>query len=225
MFNQLTEITAQCLSLTHLYLDVTDTPPDANRSHSPALQFLHISIPEEDTNYLVDFTNLFDAPALTELFFSGTHGNQTAFFLGWKSLPHSTFPALTSLTFLLRDSCACESANGNLPSHPISSPPAIFPALSHLILINQCFTPYLIRDILGPASHPWPLLKTITLGASYDSFEEVRAAVGDAVDSKYQRGEPVPEVLLLQLPRSFENWDENSPVDAEMAVVAWTKEE
>ncbi|KAJ7356875.1 hypothetical protein DFH08DRAFT_802839 [Mycena albidolilacea] len=208
--NQYAALTAQCPLLEYLQLDVNWVPEEAPRFLIPTLKYLRISIPGEDADYLLAVVGIFDAPALTELIFDGTHGDQIAFLLGRKTLPHSIFPALTSLTFLLRDSCGCESANENLPSHTISSPPAIFPALSRLTLINQCFTEHLIQDMLGPASHPWPLLKTITLGAVDDSFEKVGAAVEDPMDSKRQRGEPVPEVQLLQL-LSRENWSENGP--------------
>jgi hypothetical protein len=189
-------------------------PEEAPRFLIPTLKYLRISIPEEDADHLLTVVGIFDVPALTELIFDGAHGDQIAFLLGRKTLPHSIFPALTSLTFFLRNLCICESAIRNHPSHTISSPPAIFPALSRLALINQCFTEHLIQDMLGPASYPWPLLKTITLGAVDDSFEKVGAAVEDAVDSKRQRGEPVPEVQLFQL-WSLEKWNENGPWDAE----------
>ncbi|KAJ7356845.1 hypothetical protein DFH08DRAFT_1075934 [Mycena albidolilacea] len=214
--NQYAALTAQCPLLEHLQLDVNWVPEEAPRFLIPTLKYLRISIPGEDADYLLTVVGIFDAPALTELVFDGTHGDQIAFLLGRKTLPHSIFPALTSLTFFLRDSCMCESApNRNHPSHTISSPLAIFPALSRLTLINQCFTKHLIQDMLGPASHPWPLLKTITLGAANDSFEGVGAAIEDIVDSKRQRGEPVPEVQLFQLPEVFEEWNENGPWYAE----------
>jgi hypothetical protein len=214
----LAAVTAQCPSLTHLHLDIPYAPPDANRFHIPTLKFLHISIQDnERADYVSYIVALFDAPALAELILNGAHGDQVAFFLCLKSLPQSSFPVLTSISFICRGSCLCETQPG-LPYHPLSSPPVLFPALSHLILINQCHAYALIKDILGPASHPWPLLKTITLGAkdNYNgSFEGLGAALEDAVKSKRQRGEPVPEVQLFLVLSSLEDWDENSPVDVE----------
>ncbi|KAJ7356847.1 hypothetical protein DFH08DRAFT_932895 [Mycena albidolilacea] len=208
-------VTAQCPSLTHLHLDVTYVPTDANRFHIPTLKFLYISIQDnERADYVSYIVALFDVPALAELILNGSHGDQVAFLLCLKSLPQSSFPVLTSISFICRGSCLCET-QPVLPYHPLSSPPVLFPALSHLILINQCHAYALIKDILGPVSHPWPLLKTITLGAVDDSFEEVGAAVEDAVDSKCQHGEPVPEVRLFRVLSSLEDWDENSPVDVE----------
>ncbi|KAJ7837254.1 hypothetical protein B0H14DRAFT_1104933 [Mycena olivaceomarginata] len=214
----LAAVTAQCPSLTHLHLDVPYAPPDANRFHIPTLKFLHISIQDnERADYLSYIVALFDAPALAELILNGSHGDQVAFLLCLKSLPRSSFPILTSISFICRGSCSCEAKVG-LPYHPLSSPPVLFPALSHLILINQCHAYALIKDILGPVSHPWPLLKTITLGAKNNyngSFEGLGAALEDAVKSKRQRGEPVPEVQLFRVLSSLEDWDENSPVDVE----------
>ncbi|KAJ7837231.1 hypothetical protein B0H14DRAFT_3870557 [Mycena olivaceomarginata] len=71
-----------------------------------------------------------DAPALAELILNGAHGDQVAFFLCLKSLPQSSFPVLTSISFICRGSCLCETQPG-LPYHPLSSPPVLFPALSH----------------------------------------------------------------------------------------------
>ncbi|KAJ7878661.1 hypothetical protein B0H13DRAFT_2545077 [Mycena leptocephala] len=113
------------------------------------------------------------------------------------SFPHSSFPALTSLSFINRDSCTCES---DIPlSNTISSPPlALFPALSSLTLGNQCFTREFINDILGPSSQPWSQLQTITLCPREDTFEAVRDALEDAVDLKRQRGQ-------IRLFRTLEN--------------------
>ncbi|KAJ7837225.1 hypothetical protein B0H14DRAFT_2792138 [Mycena olivaceomarginata] len=184
-------VTAQCPSLTHLHLDVIYAPPDANRFHIPTLKFLHILIQDNArVDYLSYIVALFDAPALAELILNGSHGDQ------------SSFPVLTSISFICRGSCSCETEVG-LPYHPLSSPPILFPALSHIILINQCHAYALIKDILGPASHPWPLLKNHN---DNGSFEALGAALEDA---------PVPEVQLFRVLSSLEDWDENSHVDVE----------
>jgi hypothetical protein len=212
--HNLAVITAQCPLLTHLHLDVIS---NAHRFHIPTLSFLHISISEEEpADYLSCVVDLFDSSALTELIVHGSHGDQIALLLSLKTLPHSSFPSLTSLTFLM-GSCSCETLDDDRPSHSISSPPGVFPALSHLALINQCYTDHLIQDMLGPASQPWPLLKILTLGMKNDSLGSVRDAVEDAVNSKRRRGEPLPKVRLLRAPASIENWREDSAWDVEMS--------
>ncbi|KAJ7356756.1 hypothetical protein DFH08DRAFT_464462 [Mycena albidolilacea] len=209
----LAAITAQCPFLTHLHLHVAY---NANRFHIPTLSFLHISIGDEPADYLSRVVDLFHSPALTELIVHGSHGDQIALLLSLKTLPHSSFPSLTSLTFLT-GSCPCEALDGDPPSHSISSPPGVFPALSHLALINQCYTDHLIQDMLGPASQPWPFLKVITLGVKNDSLGSVRDAVEGAVISKRQRGEPLPKIRLLRAPASLEDWTEDSSWDVEMS--------
>jgi hypothetical protein len=153
---------------------------------------------------------------LTELIVYGSHGADIALLLSLKTLPHSSFPSLTSLTFLT-DSCPCETWDTNRPSYPISCPPGVFPALSHLTLVNQCYTEQLIQEMLGRASQPWPLLKVITLGMKNDSLWSVRDAVEDAVISKRQRGEPLPRIRLLRAPASLEDWSEDISFDAGMS--------
>ncbi|KAJ7806137.1 hypothetical protein B0H14DRAFT_3153018 [Mycena olivaceomarginata] len=215
--HDLAAITAQCPLLTHLHLHVAYVPPNANRFHIPTLSFLHVSISEEEPeDYLSCVVDLFDSSALTELIVHGSHGDQIALLLSLKNLPHSSFPSLTSLTFLM-GSCSCETSDDDRPSHSISSPPDVFPALSHLTLINQCFTEHLIQKMLGPASQPWSLLKVITLGMKNDSLGGVRDALEDVVNSKRQRGEPLPKVRLLRALASIENWSEDSSWDAEMS--------
>jgi hypothetical protein len=215
--HNLAAITAQCPLLTHLHLRVAYMALYATRFHIPTLSFLHISIgADEPADYLSRVVDLFHSPALTELIVYGSHGNQIALLLSLKTLLHSSFPSLTSLTFLT-DSCPYEIWDAGHPSYPISCPPGVFPALSHLTLINQCYTEYLIQEILGPASQPWPLLKIITLGVGDVSFEGVRDAVEGAVNSKRQRGEPLPEVRLARAPEFLGDWNEDISFDAEMS--------
>ncbi|KAJ7878672.1 hypothetical protein B0H13DRAFT_2052252 [Mycena leptocephala] len=189
--NFLAAIATQCPLLPYL-------PPSERRFDLPALQFLHILVLDgEDEAYLLEMIDLFDTPALTELIIDNTHGDQIFSLFNATSFPHSSFPALTSLSFINRDSCTCES---DIPfSSTISSPPlALFPALSSLALGNQCFTQEFITDILGPSSQPWPQLQTITLCPKEDTFDAVRDALEDAVNLKRQRGQPIPAIRLFR---------------------------
>ncbi|KAJ7806135.1 hypothetical protein B0H14DRAFT_3153016 [Mycena olivaceomarginata] len=218
--HDLAAITAQCPLLVHLRLHIDYVGPDTNRFHIPTLSFLHISIPDDGgANYLPRVVDLFHSPALTKCIVHGSHGDQIALLLSLKSLPRSSFPVLTSLTFLMGSSqCSCDTTNHDHPSHSISSPPGVFPALSHLTLINQCYTSDLIRDILGPASQPWPLLKTITLGVKNNSLDGVRGVIEDAVVAKRQHGGSLPTVQLGREPTwSLENWNEDISWDVEMS--------
>ncbi|KAJ7806134.1 hypothetical protein B0H14DRAFT_3882472 [Mycena olivaceomarginata] len=215
--HNLAVITAQCPLLAYLHLRIAYVVPDATRFHIPTLSFLHIFISDDEpADYLSRVVDLFHSPALTEFIVYGSHGDQIALLLSLKTLPHSSFPSLTSLTFLT-GSCSCETLDGNRPSYPISCPPGVFPALSHLTLINQCYTEHLIQEMLGPASQPWPLLKIITLGVRDVSFEGVHDAVEGAVNSKRQRGEPLPEVRLARAPEFPGDWNEDIYFDAEMS--------
>ncbi|KAJ7879139.1 hypothetical protein B0H13DRAFT_2051658 [Mycena leptocephala] len=197
--NFLTAIATQCPLLVHLHLDLSHiSPPLERRFDLPALEFLHILVLDgEDEAYLLEMIDLFDTPALTEFIIDGTHGDQIFAIFNTTSFPHSSFPALTSLSFINNDSCTCES---DIPfSSTISSPPlALFPALSSLTLGNQCFTRELINDILGPSSQPWPQLETITLCPREDSFDAVGDALRDAGNSKRQHGQPVPAIRLFR---------------------------
>ncbi|KAF8124032.1 hypothetical protein K438DRAFT_1893626 [Mycena galopus ATCC 62051] len=210
-------ITAQCSLLVHLYVDIADTTSTQTaRFHIPTLKFLHICITEDDSHCLLGIVDLFDTPALTEFTIDSTHGDQICVLFNLTSLPHLSFPALTSFCFAREDKCECES-DGYTIYRPISSPPiALFPALSSLTLINQCFTDNLIRDILGPDSQPWPLLETVTV-LQTSSSEGVRRTLMDAADSKRQRGHTFPKIRLGRSPPSLENWqDDLSALDIEM---------
>ncbi|KAJ7028704.1 hypothetical protein C8F04DRAFT_1265663 [Mycena alexandri] len=137
-------ITTQCLCLAHLSLSVVYL--EMGRLHLPFLERLHIEIPEEDQHHLLAIFDLFDTPALAEFTISGTHADQILVLFNSTSLPHSSFPALTSLTFV-NGSCACRVIPAD--AHPITSAPRLFPALSSLSLIHQCFTPHLVTGIFA----------------------------------------------------------------------------
>jgi hypothetical protein len=70
--------------------------------------------------------------------------------------------------------------------YPLLEHNIISPALSSLTLGNQCFIREFVDDILGPSSQPWPQLQTITLCPKEDTFDAVRDALEDAVNSKRQ---------------------------------------
>ncbi|KAJ7164893.1 hypothetical protein C8R46DRAFT_300321 [Mycena filopes] len=151
-------IIAQCPSLAHLSLGmVYHIIP---RLHMPSLKFLCISILDyQDQDYLLTIFDLFDAPALTEFMINGTHADQILVLFNSTSLPQSFFPALTSLTFANSSDEEC-SFIGEV--HP-TPPSRLFPILSSLSFIRQCFTSTLVHALLLSAAHTWPLLKTLTM--------------------------------------------------------------
>ncbi|KAJ7614629.1 hypothetical protein DFH06DRAFT_1484174 [Mycena polygramma] len=206
-------LTAQCPLLVHLHLDKLYTS-SVTRLHVPSLKFLRISAADyEDEFYLLDKMGLFDTPALTEFIVDGAHGDQIFVLFNETSFPHTSFPALTSFSLVHSGSCTCET---NVPlGNSISSPPlALFPALSSLTLINQCFTPKLVEDLLGPASHPWPQLQTVTLRPKGGNVDDVCSALRDAADAKRQRGQTLPKLRLSSELLSLEDWRERG-VDVE----------
>jgi hypothetical protein len=201
----LVAITTQCPLLIHLRIDMSWV---FQTVHIPSLKFLHISVLDnEDEQYLLSVVNFFDTPAVTELIIDGTHGDQIFVFFDSTRPHHSSFPALTSLYFVDRNPCFCES--DLLPIvGTTSSSPQQFPALSSLSLINQCFTPNLVKGILGPASEPWPLLKTVTLCPKKSAVENVYRTLQDAARSK-QRRQALPKLRLSPALLSLGNWQES----------------
>ncbi|KAF7367424.1 F-box domain-containing protein [Mycena sanguinolenta] len=211
--NNLVPLTAQCPSLVHLRF-ATHFRTRGDRVHIPTLKSLHITISflRVTPSDLLDILNLFDAPALTEFTADGSHGDQICRL--FNSTNHkSTFPALTSLSFSRFGPCPCDAES--IFYRTISSPPALFPALSSLTLINQCFAHHLIRDILGPDSPSWPHLNTVTLVPKEHSLQDVRSAVEDVV-TKRQLGQPFPVVKLCR-PRRLEDWSVYFTGDVEIA--------
>ncbi|KAJ7853901.1 hypothetical protein B0H13DRAFT_2358773 [Mycena leptocephala] len=206
----LVAITSSCLFLAHLYLDLTWIPTAGLRFHIPSLKFLSISIQDsEHPLYLRSIAGVFDTPSLTEFIIDGTHGDQIFDLLNWTGLPHSSFPSLTSFSFINRGSCSCE-ANVHFSRFACttfsSPPPRLFPVLSSLTLINQCFTSNFVTEILGPASQPWPLLKTVALCPMQSALETVRGVLRDAMHSRHQRGQPLSNLRLSPALLSLEDW-------------------
>jgi hypothetical protein len=200
----------QCPLLVHLHLDISWIFTPARQFHIPTLKFLHILVSDsEDEFYLLDMVDLFDTPALTEFIIDGTHGDQIFVLFNSPSLPHSSFSALTSFSFINRYSCSCESDGHHDFSDTMSSPP-LFPALSSLTLVHQCFTSDFVKYFLGPSSRPWPGLKTVTLCPKKDDYDDVWDALEDAVDSKRQSGQPLPKLRLFRALSTLEAWQENA---------------
>ncbi|KAF7366810.1 hypothetical protein MSAN_00939300 [Mycena sanguinolenta] len=169
---------------------------------------------------LLHSVDLFDTPSLTEFVVEGTHGDHIYTFLNSTSILRSSFPALASFSFISEDyNCPCDITTGCSVDRRISASSfAPFPALSTLTLINQCFTAYLVRDLLGPGSQPWPLLKKVTLCPPESSFDDVRDALQGAMDSKRQCGQPFPEVKLFHPLPDPENWHDSSFTSVEVEV-------
>ncbi|KAF8213736.1 hypothetical protein K438DRAFT_1957088 [Mycena galopus ATCC 62051] len=210
----LVALTAQSPMLVHLYLDAEGVVGQWERFHIPTLKSLHLWISEEhQSGYLVTLLDFFDTPALTGLVVEGTHGAQICALLNSTSLPHSSFPALTSLSFVSEGSCTCESDLDSLPHLP--PPFAPFPALNKLTLIHQCFTSTLFQGLLEPTSKPWPLLE-LTICPKLGMFEGTRGALEVAANSKRERGEPLPKVKLFHSRAVWENWDERRSGDVEI---------
>ncbi|KAJ6588271.1 hypothetical protein B0H19DRAFT_1247960 [Mycena capillaripes] len=192
----LVEITALCPSLIHFYLDFIASYTPNSRFRIPSLKFLHLSIMNEWFD-LLSLLDLFDAPAVTDIRIDGTHGKQICQFFNSPAFPHASFPALTTFSF-----------SNNWCAHTtevtrVSPPLRLFPALSSLILIKQCFMRNLVDDLL---SQPWPLLETVTLYPMESDVEEVCEALLAAIHAKRQRGELLPKFRLSSSLFSGEAW-------------------
>ncbi|KAJ7721012.1 hypothetical protein B0H16DRAFT_1896634 [Mycena metata] len=189
-------IATQCPLLAHLSLNTVDI--SMGRLHLPCLKFLHISLldPTADQHYLLAIFDLFDAPALVEFTISGTHADQILVLFNSTSLPHSSFPALTSLTFV-GVSCGCYEIPDD--ALPITSAPPLFPLLSSLSLIHQCFMSHLVAGVLS-SLHTWPVLKTLTLCPLVDEHRPVE----DVCDTLWNACRSKPQVLpKFRLPASL----------------------
>ncbi|KAJ6588187.1 hypothetical protein B0H19DRAFT_1366862 [Mycena capillaripes] len=160
----------QCLSLVHLCLDLS-TVTLAHQCRMPSLKFLRISV--SNRLYLATILDLFDTPALSELIIEDTHAEEITSLFGSGNGYRSSFPALTSLTFVdTAKSCAYRYAFGPMSHHCLR-----FPALSSLSLINLCGTSELVRYFLGPGGL---LLETINLSPREIDFTDVCKGLQDA---------------------------------------------
>ncbi|KAJ6590929.1 hypothetical protein DFH09DRAFT_1138122 [Mycena vulgaris] len=211
-------IPTRCPSLVHLCFDTTsfDSPPNLARMSILSLRSLRIILHRDyDTPHLVGVIGLFDTPAVTDLTIDYVHGDQICVLFDPTSLPDLSFPALTSLSFV-NLGCGCEVDDLASDLQVIPSPPArLFPTLSSLALVNVCFVSYIVEQILGPASQPWPRLGTVTICPNKTAVHDVGSPLRGAIDSRRQRGQAIPK-LRLSAPMFYQKyWDENG-VDVEL---------
>ncbi|KAJ7481570.1 hypothetical protein FB451DRAFT_1394216 [Mycena latifolia] len=209
----LIDLASQCPVLIRLYIDTSSWSDREGKIVIPSLKSLHLSVADDaDDLYLGRIIRLFDIPALTDLVIDYAHGDQLCALFDSNSLPSSSFPALTSLSFINRQ-CTCEE---QWTPEPISSPPLrLFPALSSLTLINQCFTAHIVEQILGPASQPWPLLRTITVCPTPETLQAVYSTLQGAIRSKREHGQAIPKFRFSPILFQESYWDENG-VDVEL---------
>jgi hypothetical protein len=193
----LVAITAQCPRLAHLHLDISWLSAEVTRSrfHIPTLRSLHLKVSDHGGGQfkLAATLDLFDAPSLTEFVVDGTHGDQIfVLFNQRRKLPHASFPALTTLSFVNKSSnCRCRGQSfPNTTCHP---PDLLFPALSSLTLINQCFASRMVEDILG---QPWPGLRTLTLCPTRVDLTPMGKAVNEALRPDRPRARGLPALRL-----------------------------
>ncbi|KAJ7481608.1 hypothetical protein FB451DRAFT_132480 [Mycena latifolia] len=201
------DLTSQCPALSCLYIDMSSWRHQEGKIIIPSLKSLHLSVADDaDDLHLRWIMRLFDTPVLTDLMINYAHGDQLCALFDSNSLPDSSFPALTSLSFINRQ-CTCEE---EWTPEPILSPPLrLFPALSSLTLINQCFTAHIVQQILGPASQPWPLLGTITICPIPETLQAVYSTLQGVIRSKREHGQVIPKFSFppILFHKSF--WDEN----------------
>ncbi|KAJ7839568.1 hypothetical protein B0H14DRAFT_3869700 [Mycena olivaceomarginata] len=209
----LVAITAQCPSLVYLHVDLSWLRAEA--SHWPfrisTLKSLNISVPADEYTFpLWAIIDLFETPALAEFIIEGAHGDQIVDLFSSSSLPHVSFPALTTLSFIHISPCTCD-VDLSLDMQMYYPPSAVFPALSSLTLINQCFTSHFVKDILG---QPWPQLQTLALCPPpiESEFADASVAVGkalrDTVRPDHNRRQRLPKLRLSPALLALEDWQD-----------------
>ncbi|KAJ7764612.1 hypothetical protein DFH07DRAFT_811815 [Mycena maculata] len=207
----------QCHSLAHLFLETNAM--ELNHKRIPSLESLIVVISDtSDALHLRETLFHFDTPLLTALVVQYAHGDQISVLFSPTNLPYSSFPALTSLSFV-NNGCECE-ADFSLCEEvqPITSPPQhLFPVLSSLTLVNQCFTEEILSDILGADSTSWPFLKTVSICPKENKLEEVYSTLAQIVCSKRQthQEQALPKLRLSPSLFAKECWEENG-VDVEL---------
>ncbi|KAJ7507190.1 hypothetical protein B0H11DRAFT_194362 [Mycena galericulata] len=211
-------ITTQLPSLVHLYLDLIDIGGlGRNGFRSTSLEYLHVAFSkDEDSSLLLETFSLFDTPALTHLTIYGSHGDQISELFNPTTIAQFPFPSLTSLTFVYVG-CDCEEDPGISGDYrTIRTPPLwLFPALSSLTLINQCFTARILSDIFDPDSQPWPNLQTLTLCFRNHTAETEYNTLQRIVRSKRERQQTLPKFRLPFDLFHKSDWEENG-VDVEL---------
>ncbi|KAJ7764512.1 hypothetical protein DFH07DRAFT_811487 [Mycena maculata] len=125
-----------------------------------------VVIPNGGATKLWDALFHFAAPALSDLVVHNTHGDQISVLFDSTSLYHSSFLALTSLSFVTAGCICGDDSNVRAAFKTVSSPPLrLLPALSSLTLINLCFTEDILSDILGADSAVAPPANRFNLPA------------------------------------------------------------
>ncbi|KAJ7336299.1 hypothetical protein DFH08DRAFT_286020 [Mycena albidolilacea] len=212
----LVAITAQCPSLVHLHIDLSWLRAEASHSrfYISTLKSLNITTPRMHRELfpLSALIDLFETPALAEFIIEGAHGDEIVDLFSSSSLPHASFPALTTLSFIHISPCLHDFAESFVDMQMCYPPSAVFPALSSLTLINQCSTSHLVKDILG---QPWPQLKTLALcpfpvdsvfGA--DAFVAVGKVLRDTVRPDHNRRQRLPKLRLSPALLALEDWQD-----------------
>ncbi|KAJ7028700.1 hypothetical protein C8F04DRAFT_51593 [Mycena alexandri] len=196
-------ITTHCPSLVHLYIGTTAIlygPHNisAGQIHIPTLKTLHICVSYgRNSEALLEHVAFFDTPAVTDLAVDYAHGDDISVLFGPTILPRPVFPAVTSLSFASRG-CTCgleieiRRNRRRIPAPPLH----LFPAVTSLTLVNECFMANIVEDLIGPDSQPWPLLQTVTLCPTHKDIQEVNAVIQNVVRTRRQNGEVVPKFRL-----------------------------
>ncbi|KAJ7628301.1 hypothetical protein FB45DRAFT_1059108 [Roridomyces roridus] len=194
-------ITTRLSSVVHLYLDVggvIDTFRSGNGIVSQSLTHLEVEFDETlaMTDALAKELASFDTPHLTHLGLHCTHGDQLAFL--FNSTMQSRFPALTSLTFndLGQLSCRCEEGCPDDYKPITNHHRTLFPIMSSLTLIRECFAPRIVSDLLGPGSPPWPLFEALALRPRPSDVEDLYTVLQDVVRWKRSQLESLPRFKL-----------------------------
>ncbi|KAJ7507189.1 hypothetical protein B0H11DRAFT_2271702 [Mycena galericulata] len=193
--NIFTVMITQCTSLIHLCIDSWANLSTAGELgiNIPSLKSLHLEF--VDSEDMLETIGLFDTPALTDLVCKGAHGDEISVLFDPTSLPLSSFPALTSLSFV-NSGCgyACESD-------------------SHFRAI--------FRTISSPPLRLFPAPNFATVGTSGDSYtvfcnvREVYSTLQQIVRSKHERQQTLPKLRLPSDTFYQGDWAENG-VDVEL---------
>ncbi|KAJ7603792.1 hypothetical protein FB45DRAFT_1070967 [Roridomyces roridus] len=189
-------ITKELSSLVYLYVDLsTVTFISGGGIVSQSLTHLDLELHEsdEESEALSNELSSFNTPHLTHLGLHGTHGDQLSLLFNSTQPAQARLPAVSSLTFTHLDRpvvCTCE-VEGSYRDHykPIAAPLKLFPVVSSLTLVDECFTPRIVSDLLGHGSQPWPLLDVLALRPKPSEAEKLYTALQDVVRWKRSQQE------------------------------------
>ncbi|KAJ7628469.1 hypothetical protein FB45DRAFT_1059230 [Roridomyces roridus] len=215
------DIQTQAPCLTHLHFDFNwSYGMDNRRISSKSLTHMHLLFPDESHEGVLDGLASCDTPALIHLTLHESHGDQISLLFNAPNHPETAqlvFPALSTLVFISVERYGCNKDPTDTENfEAIAAPPLlIFPSLSSLTLIGQCFTARILSETLGPESAPWPLLRTVTVRPLEGDVDEVYAALQEVVQWKRKRQEPLPAFRLSQNLFARGYWQE-AGVDVEL---------